>query len=136
MIEIIFILIGVLSLLVIYQRATETFGNYNNNKLVNLINKYKDTYGYSMSTMTDLINKMNMKMPRNYYYDENNNQIKSSQIDSLNEKIALVDAIKIHNYVDEHVTEMNNLYNVCYNHQDGPCNNNCKNIAPDLCLAN
>jgi len=57
MIKIIFILIGVLSLLVIYQRATETFENYNNNKLVNLINKYKDTYGYSMSTINDLINK-------------------------------------------------------------------------------
>ena len=123
MIKIIFILIGVLSLLVIYQRATETFENYNNNKLVNLINKYKDTYGYSMSTINDLINKMNMKMPRNYYYD------------SLNEKSALIDAIKINNYVDEYVNEMQNVNNICYNHQDGPCNTHCKNIAPDLCLA-
>lgn len=135
MIEIIFILIGVLSLLIVYQRTTETFNDYTNNKLVNLINKYKDTYGSSMSSITDLINKMNKNMPRNYYYDDNNKLIKSTHVDSLNEKIALVDAIKINNYVDDYVNEMQSVYNTCYNHKEGPCNNQCKILAPEICLA-
>lgn len=131
MIKIFFIIIGAISLIYIYKNTVSTIENYTDNKLALLLSEYNDSFN----------NVMDEKYFDNFKKEFKQNLMvhdgkvtKASHFETVGQHFALINAIKILNKVNDSAYKLKNLYSVCYKHKDGPCNNDCKSIAPQLCF--
>tara|TARA_E500000178_G_scaffold80565_1_gene78839 strand:- start:4306 stop:4683 length:378 start_codon:yes stop_codon:yes gene_type:complete len=122
--EIILIIFGVLILYYIYNNLTETIENYVANQ--SRLNFYKN----SIESMNDI----------NTHIDNTSVNLKgegdqSFFFDTILKKIALANAIKIMNIVNQNTQYAINLYDVCF--KDGnPCNKDCLEINSNFCFNN
>lgn len=121
--EIILIIFGVLVLYYVYNNLTENIENYVSNQ--SRLSFYENGHE-SMKDINDHIDS-NMILLKDE--DEDN----ESLFDTILKKIALVNAVKLMNYVNLNTQYAINLYDVCF--KDGnPCNKDCLEINSNFCF--
>ena len=119
--EIILIIFGVLILYYLYNNLNETIENYIANQ--SRFNFYENGQ-QSMKNINNHINDNSILLK-----DESDRSI----FDTILKKIALVNAIKLMNYVNINTQNAVNLYNVCFKDGD-PCNKDCLEINSNFCF--
>jgi hypothetical protein len=131
--NILFILIGILGLLYIYNNSIETFKSYSLNQLNNYAQYYSDNLKNEMEKNHKFIKKFNKKNVGNTVVNKLDGTVgKAGLFNSLSQKLSLIHAIKIFNHVNNYTFKVNNLYNVCYRNTN-PCNKDCVAIDAGMC---
>ena len=119
--ELILIVFGVLILYYVYNNLTENIENYVSNQ------SRLSFYENGAESMKDINDHIDTNMILLKDKDD------ESLFDTIVKKIALVNAIKVMNYVDKNTQYAINLYDVCF--KDGnPCNKDCLEINSNFCF--
>ena len=119
--EIILIIFGVLVLYYVYNNLTENIENYVSNK--SILSFYENGQE-SMKNINDHIDNNSIILK---------DKSDDSLFDTIVKKIALVNAVKLMNYVNLNTQYAINLYDVCF--KDGnPCNKDCLEINSNFCF--
>ena len=119
--EIILIIFGVLVLYYVYNNLTENIENYVSNK--SILSFYENGQE-SMKNINDHIDNNTIILK-----DDSDDSL----FDTILKKIALVNAVKLMNYVNLNTQYAINLYDVCF--KDGnPCNKDCLEINSNFCF--
>jgi hypothetical protein len=131
-INILYIIIGVLGLLYIYNSSIETFQSYSINQLNNYVQYYGDNLKNKMETNHKFIKKFNETHLGNTVVKADGKQHTASLFDTLTQNLSLLHAMKIFNYVNNYTFKVKNLYEVCYRNTN-PCNKDCRAIDSKFC---
>ena len=118
-----FIILGSVSIYFIYKNSLESFNNYNTNTLNRILSTLNDKNKHFEYL------KKNVKQSKQI---QNNKLENYGLFNSLTNKLALINSIKIYDYLNNYNHKMNNLYKICFENNN-PCNKNCLEINPNFC---
>lgn len=126
--QIIFIIIGAIALYYIYYTNINVYEKYQS---VSELNQYYyDNLNDSMETLQKFINEYTKMYPSNK--DSASSKGKANMFESITQKYALMNSLKILNHVNNNTQKALNLYNVCFR-DNNPCNEHCLQLNGDFC---
>ena len=93
------------------------------------VESYSNFYETSINE-TKKINKLHMDIldTRNVI----NLDKRENLFNSFNQNLALLNAVKLFDKVNQYTYQLKNLYDVCYKNNN-PCNKQCRQIMPSFC---
>lgn len=128
LLNLLFIIIGALTLYYLYSNTIQNFENYSSNKMYELKQYFYDNAGDNINEVNDFLTEYDKIYKRNIQDKKH----EASLYETIDQNFALLHAMKILKHVNNHTENAINLYNVCYKNGD-PCNPTCKQLNPNFC---
>jgi regulator of sigma D len=129
--QIIFIILGAIVIYYIYytnQKIVQYFQNSTSKQIDELGQYYYD------NVVEDIVstNKFLKEYAQMYPLNKDSTAENGSFFETLNQKLALVNSMKILNHINSNTKKAMNLYEVCYKNGN-PCNDHCVQLNSDFC---